>query len=70
MYFKTLFYVARFFVNGRPQTVSSSDLNPDLSLAHFLRKKLHLTGTKVACGEGACGSCTVTLSRCNPGEDK
>ena len=31
------------------------------SLAHVLRDELGLTGTKVACGEGHCGACTVLL---------
>ena len=31
------------------------------SLAEVLREDLGLTGTKVACGEGHCGACTVQL---------
>jgi aerobic-type carbon monoxide dehydrogenase small subunit (CoxS/CutS family) len=31
------------------------------SLAQVLRDDLGLTGTKVACGEGHCGACTVQL---------
>ena len=31
------------------------------SLASVLRDDLGLTGTKVACGEGHCGACTVQL---------
>jgi xanthine dehydrogenase YagT iron-sulfur-binding subunit len=31
------------------------------SLAEVLRDDLGLTGTKVACGEGHCGACTVML---------
>ena len=31
------------------------------TLAHTLRETLGLTGTKVACDNGACGSCTVLL---------
>jgi aerobic-type carbon monoxide dehydrogenase small subunit (CoxS/CutS family) len=31
------------------------------SLAHVLRERLGLTGTKIACNEGHCGACTVQL---------
>ncbi|HSA56953.1 MAG TPA: (2Fe-2S)-binding protein [Gemmatimonadaceae bacterium] len=31
------------------------------TLATTLRERLHLTGTKVACGRGECGTCTVLL---------
>jgi aerobic-type carbon monoxide dehydrogenase small subunit (CoxS/CutS family) len=31
------------------------------SLAQVLREELGLTGTKIACGEGHCGACTVQL---------
>ena len=31
------------------------------SLAQVLREDIGLTGTKVACGEGHCGACTVML---------
>src|SRR6185369_8771557 len=31
------------------------------TLAQLLRERLHLTGTKVACDQAACGACTVLL---------
>jgi xanthine dehydrogenase YagT iron-sulfur-binding subunit len=32
-----------------------------LSLLDLLRERLHLSGTKVGCNQGACGACTVLL---------
>jgi len=34
---------------------------PSHTLAHTLRETLGLTGTKVGCDQGACGSCTVLM---------
>ncbi len=34
-------------------------IDPGVTLAEVLRDKLHLTGTKVSCGCGECGACTV-----------
>ena len=45
-------------VNGASYTV---DAEVGRSLADALRQELGLTGTKVACGEGHCGACTVLL---------
>ena len=39
----------------------SAEFGPDRSLLSVLREDLHLTGAKPACGEGACGACTVLL---------
>lgn len=36
-------------------------LLPSHTLAHTLRETLGLTGTKVGCDHGACGSCTVLM---------
>lgn len=38
------------------------DVDPSLSLAQFLRDKLYLTGTKIGCGKGECGACTVIMN--------
>jgi aerobic-type carbon monoxide dehydrogenase small subunit (CoxS/CutS family) len=48
----------RLTVNG-----AAHDLEPEVgrTLAETLREDLGLTGTKVACGEGHCGACTVLL---------
>ena len=45
-------------VNGETYTVEAP---VGRSLAAALRDDLGLTGTKVACGEGHCGACTVML---------
>ena len=37
------------------------DVAPHRSLADVLRTDLALTGTKIACAEGTCGTCTVLL---------
>ncbi|HEY7196408.1 MAG TPA: (2Fe-2S)-binding protein [Gaiellaceae bacterium] len=37
------------------------DVAVDRTLAETLREDIGLTGTKVACGEGHCGACTVLL---------
>ena len=46
-------------VNGRSEVLVA---RPDETLAEVLRERLHLTGTKVACQEGECGSCTVLVN--------
>ncbi|KAI8800353.1 molybdopterin binding aldehyde oxidase/xanthine dehydrogenase [Cladochytrium replicatum] len=49
-----------FFVNG--EEIIDAKPDPTESLIDYLRRKLQLTGTKLGCGEGGCGSCTVTVS--------
>jgi len=46
-------------VNGVPTTVVC---DPSAKLADVLRRQLGLTGTKVACGQGQSGSCSVILN--------
>jgi carbon-monoxide dehydrogenase small subunit len=49
-------------VNGKlHEFMVGKDLNPWHTLAHTLRETLGLTGTKIACDHGACGSCTVLI---------
>jgi len=45
-------------VNGQQHTV---DRPPATTLVEVLRDQLGLTGTKVGCGEGTCGTCTVLV---------
>ena len=45
-------------VNGKLHTLS---VEPRVVLADALRERIGLTGTKVVCGRGACGACTVLL---------
>ena len=45
-------------INGEWRDVASE---PHHSLLEVLREELRLTGTKVGCNEGECGSCTVLL---------
>ncbi|MDO8689921.1 MAG: (2Fe-2S)-binding protein [Dehalococcoidia bacterium] len=48
----------KLLVNGLERVV---DVDTTWSLAYVLRNNLGLTGTKIACDVGACGSCTVIL---------
>ena len=52
----------RFSVNGAPCTVTAA-VDPRTVLVDYLRDTLGLSGTKIGCGEGGCGACTVTLIR-------
>jgi aerobic-type carbon monoxide dehydrogenase small subunit (CoxS/CutS family) len=52
-------------VNGVSHELEVGDRSfqvaPSHTLAHTLRETLNLTGTKVGCDQGACGSCTVLM---------
>ncbi|MEU7384609.1 MULTISPECIES: (2Fe-2S)-binding protein [unclassified Streptomyces] len=48
-----------FIVNGRPQ--QADDVWEGESLLYVLRERLGLPGSKNACEQGECGSCTVRL---------
>eukprot|EP00040_Diaphanoeca_grandis_P018555 m.97622 g.97622 ORF g.97622 m.97622 type:complete len:1296 (+) comp26995_c0_seq1:59-3946(+) len=51
-----------FWLNGNK--IVETNINPELTLLQYLRKN-RLTGTKLGCGEGGCGACTVTVSSYN-----
>lgn len=53
--------VLSFFCNGK--LVEDENPDPETTLLSYLRDKLHLCGTKLGCGEGGCGACTVMVSR-------
>ncbi|MEU4209350.1 (2Fe-2S)-binding protein [Streptomyces sp. NPDC026206] len=48
-----------FTVNGRPQ--EADDVWEGESLLYVLRERIGLPGSKNACEQGECGSCTVRL---------
>ncbi|KAI1451744.1 xanthine dehydrogenase [Annulohypoxylon moriforme] len=49
----------RFFANGRRVCVPNPD--PEWVLLDWIRAQDNLKGTKLGCGEGGCGACTVVL---------
>ena len=55
----------RLTVNGEVYELDvgsgPNQIAPTHTLAHTLRETLGLTGTKVSCDHGACGSCTVLM---------
>ena len=50
--------MTELIVNGHAYDV---DADVGTTLAEALRDELSLTGTKIACGEGHCGACTVLV---------
>lgn len=51
-------WTVAFSLNGERKTLA---LDPSWTLFELLREQLDLTGTKGACLEGECGSCTVLV---------
>lgn len=50
--------VINFTLNGEECEVLAPD---NITMVDFLRKEMHLTGTKRGCEEGECGACTILL---------
>lgn len=46
-------------VNGKEYKL---DVNPLERLIYTIRERLGLTGTKLGCGEGECGACSILLN--------
>ncbi len=51
--------IAHFKVNNREYDVL---ISPNMTLLELLRDHLELTGSKLACGTGECGACTVLVN--------
>lgn len=49
----------RFILNGKKCEAS---VKPHEILADTLRERFYLTGTKIGCGEGDCGACTIIMN--------
>jgi len=52
-----------FYLNGTRTVLGNID--PEATVLEYLRG-IGLTGTKLGCGEGGCGACTIVVSQYNP----
>jgi carbon-monoxide dehydrogenase small subunit len=50
--------IIKFRLNGDEVEAYTLD---NITMTDFLRKEMHLTGTKRGCEEGECGACTILL---------
>ncbi|KEF58499.1 xanthine dehydrogenase HxA [Exophiala aquamarina CBS 119918] len=51
--------ILQFYMNGKE--IELENPNPDWTLLDFIRSRHNSKGTKLGCGEGGCGACTVVL---------
>ena len=51
--------ILEFYLNGTK--IKLNDPYPQWTLLDFIRSQDDLKGTKLGCGEGGCGACTVVL---------
>jgi xanthine dehydrogenase/oxidase len=57
-----------FYMNGTK--VELPNPNPEWTLLDFIRSQYRFKGTKLGCGEGGCGACTVVLQIPHRGHEK
>ncbi|KIX06271.1 xanthine dehydrogenase, molybdopterin binding subunit [Rhinocladiella mackenziei CBS 650.93] len=54
----------KFYMNGKKVVLENP--NPEWTLLDFIRSQHDSKGTKLGCGEGGCGACTVVLQSVDP----
>jgi abscisic-aldehyde oxidase len=52
-----------FSVNGERFSLRAADVDPTVTLKHFLTTRTSFKGPKLGCGEGGCGACVVDIAR-------